>query len=33
MSLEDNDADDSDLSIQTLINVMVKNELPAGVGM
>ena len=31
-SLEDNDADDSDLSIQTLINVMVKNELPAGVG-
>ena len=27
-SLEDNDADDSDLSIQTLINVMVKNELP-----
>jgi hypothetical protein len=31
-SLEDNDADNSDLSIQTLINVMVKNELPAGVG-
>ena len=31
-SLEDNDADDSDLSIQTLINVMVKNDLPAGVG-
>ena len=30
-SLEDNDADDSDLSIQTLINVMVKNDLPAGV--
>ena len=32
VSLEDNDADDSDLSIQTLINVMVKNDLPAGVG-
>jgi hypothetical protein len=32
-SFEDNDADDSDLSIQTLINVMVKNDLPAGVGM
>ena len=31
-SLEDNDADDSDLSIQTLIDVMVKNDLPAGVG-
>jgi hypothetical protein len=31
-SLEDNDADDSDLSIQTLINVMIKNDLPAGVG-
>jgi hypothetical protein len=31
-SLEDNDADDSDLSIKTLINVMVKNDLPAGVG-
>ena len=30
-SLEDNDADDSDLSIQTLIDVMVKNNLPAGV--
>jgi hypothetical protein len=32
-SFEDNNADDSDLSIQTLINVMVKNDLPAGVGM
>jgi hypothetical protein len=31
-SLEDNDADDSDLSIQTLINVMIKKDLPAGVG-
>ena len=31
-SLEDNDTDDSDLSIQTLINVMVKNDLPIGVG-
>ena len=31
-SLEDNDADDSDLSIRTLIDVMVKNDLPAGVG-
>lgn len=31
-SLEDNDADDSDLSIQTLINVMIKNDLPDGVG-
>jgi hypothetical protein len=31
-SLEDNDADDSDLSIKTLISVMVKNDLPAGVG-
>jgi hypothetical protein len=32
VSLEDNDADDSDLSIRTLINVMVKNDLPVGVG-
>jgi hypothetical protein len=32
-SLEDNEVDDSDLSIQTLIHVMVKNDLPAGVGM
>jgi hypothetical protein len=31
-SLEDNDADGSELSIQTLINAMVKNNLPAGVG-
>ena len=30
--LEDNDADDSALSIQTLTNVMVKDDLPAIVG-